>query len=261
MTSITHDFGPVYGAGGLSISPFTVTVMLALGLHAGLLLVQFSTPPRPYEQPNLDITLLQPADNSQPEAPEWQPDLTPLREPTVEQPPEPVTTIAEQPEHVTAVITEQTPEPDTPPEPRVSASALRQASLSAMRELPEVALAPESIRRKYISANTQEMKYLSYMRAWTDKVERVGNLNYPEQARRQGLQGSLVVSVGVLADGSLESIEILRSSGFDTLDQAAVNIVELSAPYAALPEEIVKETDILYITRTWRFTPDQGLIN
>lgn len=267
MTSMTShmpaEIGLTYPAGALLTSPFTVTMLLAVGLHAGLLFVHFKSPPRPYQEPDLDITLLHPADNPQQylSVPEWQPDLTPLRPPPEEPLPEPVTTTAAQPTQVTKLITDEVPEIEQPEDPPVSAALLRQASLSAMRELPEVALAPESVRRKYVSANTQEWKYLSYMRAWTDKVERVGNLNYPEQARREGLRGSLVVSVGVLADGSLESIEILRSSGFDILDQAAINIVELSAPFAALPEEIVQETDILYITRTWRFTPDQGLTN
>ncbi len=261
MNAIASDIAMTIGAEQPATSPLIVTVIIAIGLHTGLLLVQFTSPERPYTEPNLDITLLQQPVNDNQEnttVPQWEPDFTPLRQPQPEL--QPVTTTTEQERQVTTIIEQDVPE-EVPQETDISAAALRQASLSAMRELPEVMLAPDTVRRKYVSANTQEWKYLSYMRAWTDKVERVGNLNYPEQARRQGLHGSLVVSVGVLPNGELESIEILRSSGFDMLDEAAVRIVELSAPFAALPDEITQETDILYITRTWRFTPDQGLIN
>src|SRR5699024_4318441 len=85
-------------------------------------------------------------------------------------------------------------------------------------------------------------------------VERVGNMNYPEQARRQGLAGALVLSVDVLKDGSVNQIRLLKSSGYDVLDEAAIRIVRLSAPFAPLPEEIRREYDVLTITRTWQFS-------
>jgi len=113
---------------------------------------------------------------------------------------------------------------------------------------------PKRPRRKFITANTREHLYASYMSAWVAKVERVGNMNYPEQARRRNLEGSLVLSVDVLADGSIERVQVMRSSGHDLLDEAAVRIVRLAAPYAALPPEIRAETDVLTITRTWQFS-------
>lgn len=113
---------------------------------------------------------------------------------------------------------------------------------------------PERPRRKFISANTREHLYAGYMRSWVAKVERVGNLNYPEQARRQNLAGSLVLSVDVLADGSVAQIRLLRSSGHDVLDEAAIRIVRLSGPFAPLPEEIRQDVDVLTITRTWQFS-------
>ncbi|MCA1779544.1 MAG: energy transducer TonB [Xanthomonadaceae bacterium] len=99
----------------------------------------------------------------------------------------------------------------------------------------------------------------SYMRGWVAKVERIGNMNYPEQARRQNIDGSLVLAVDVLPDGSIERIQLMRSSGYDLLDEAAIRIVRLAAPYSALPEEILAETDILTITRTWQFSARSGL--
>ena len=114
-------------------------------------------------------------------------------------------------------------------------------------------------RRKFISASTREHLYASYMSSWIAKVERIGNMNYPEAARRRNIEGSLVLSVDVLPDGSVGSIRVLRSSGHAVLDEAAVRIVRLSAPFAALPEEITEQVDILTITRTWQFTSSGGL--
>jgi len=85
-------------------------------------------------------------------------------------------------------------------------------------------------------------------------VERIGNLNYPEQARRQHIFGKLQLSVSIRADGSVESIEVSRSSGKPILDAAAMRIVRLAAPFSPLPPSITKDTDILTITRTWSFT-------
>ena len=108
-------------------------------------------------------------------------------------------------------------------------------------------------RRKAISASTQEYKYASYLEAWRRKVEAIGNLNYPEEARRRKLYGNLILQVGVRADGSLEEVRVLRSSGSTLLDEAAVRIVHLAAPFAPFPPDIRRETDFLDITRTWQF--------
>jgi len=108
-------------------------------------------------------------------------------------------------------------------------------------------------RHKYLNARTQEYKYASYMDAWRAKVERVGNLNYPEQAKRRGIAGSLVLDVAIKQDGSLQGVQVLRPSGQKLLDDAAVRIVELAAPYAPLPPDMRTDIDILHITRTWKF--------
>lgn len=114
-------------------------------------------------------------------------------------------------------------------------------------------------RRKFISASTREHIYASYMRAWIAKVERIGNMNYPEAARRRNIEGSLVLSVDILPDGSVEHVRVLRSSGHEVLDEAAVRIVRLSAPFAPLPDEVTDQVDILTITRTWQFSSSSGL--
>ncbi|MEW8626452.1 MAG: energy transducer TonB [Candidatus Thiodiazotropha sp.] len=108
-------------------------------------------------------------------------------------------------------------------------------------------------KRKAISASTKEYKYASYLDAWRRKVERIGNLNYPDQAKRDRLYGDLVLHVAVKADGSVDQIRVLHSSGHKILDDSAIRIVRLAAPFSPFPNEIRKETDILDITRTWQF--------
>ena len=114
-------------------------------------------------------------------------------------------------------------------------------------------------RRKYIGARTKEYKYALYAEAWRQKVETLGNMNYPEEAREKKFSGQLRMTVSLKPDGKIDSIEINQSSGFKILDEAAKKIVELGAPYAAFPEDIRKEVDILSITRTWTFTKDETL--
>jgi protein TonB len=109
-------------------------------------------------------------------------------------------------------------------------------------------------RRKFISANTREYEFAAYMRAWVARVERVGNLNYPEEARARELHGQLVLTVAVRRDGSVESSEIIQPSGHPVLDQAALRIVQLAAPFQPLPET-EERVDVLHITRTWQFLP------
>ena len=108
-------------------------------------------------------------------------------------------------------------------------------------------------RREFISANTREYEFASYMSAWVSKVERVGNMNYPSELRRNKLHGDLVLTVGINQNGTVESINVKRSSGMDEIDEAAIRIVRLAAPYAPLPDNITDNVDVLHITRTWRF--------
>ncbi len=108
-------------------------------------------------------------------------------------------------------------------------------------------------RHKYVNARTQEYRYALYMDAWRAKVERIGNLNYPEEAKRRHLTGSLVLDVALKADGTVASISVLRSSGQKLLDDAAMRIIELASPFAPFTPEMRGETDILHITRTWKF--------
>lgn len=116
-------------------------------------------------------------------------------------------------------------------------------------------------RHKHISAATREYKYANYLDAWKRKVERIGNLNYPDEAKRQKLYGNLVLQVSLKPDGTIAEIQVLKSSGHKLLDDAAIRIVRLAAPYAPFPSEIREETDILDITRTWQFLSNNRLLS
>lgn len=108
-------------------------------------------------------------------------------------------------------------------------------------------------RHKFITASTREHISAAYESAWRMKVERIGNLNYPDEARRANLSGDLLLDVAINADGSLHEVKVVRSSGHRVLDEGAVRIVKMAAPYAPLPESIRKDTDVLHIIRTWQF--------
>ncbi|KXJ55388.1 MAG: energy transducer TonB [Neptuniibacter sp. Phe_28] len=109
------------------------------------------------------------------------------------------------------------------------------------------------------SINAHKYKAASYEAAWQRKIERVGNLNYPGDVRRKKLSGTLVMSVELYADGNLKKIIINRRSGHKIIDDAAINIVKLAAPFAPLPIALQKEVDILVITRTWQFLNEGSL--
>lgn len=118
-------------------------------------------------------------------------------------------------------------------------------------------------KRKFIGARTKEYRFARYVEDWRVKVERIGNLNYPEAARKDRLYGNLQLTVGIMANGKLESIEINRSSGNKILDEAAINIVRLAGQsgFAPFPPDIKRDTDILHITRTWMFTRSDELMS
>lgn len=111
---------------------------------------------------------------------------------------------------------------------------------------------------KYLSANTREYAYAAYMRAWVARVQRIGNLNYPEQARKRNLHGDLILTVVLRRDGSVKTAEVIQSSGHKLLDDAALRIVRLSAPFPPIPHK-AGSYDEFNITRTWQFLPDGNL--
>ena len=106
--------------------------------------------------------------------------------------------------------------------------------------------------KRFLGASTREYRFAQYEEDWRAKIERVGTLNYPAEARGK-LYGTLRLTVTIRPDGTVESIELDRSSGLKILDQAAYRIVQMAGPFAAFPDSIRKDTDLLVITRTWFF--------
>ena len=151
---------------------------------------------------------------------------------------------------------EARPEPDPPESPRGKLKVTRDAEMA--RLAAEIHLRSELYakrpKRKFVSASTKEYAYANYLRAWVDRAERVGNLNYPDEARRKRLSGQLVISVAVRRDGSVENTRIIQSSGIPLLDSTALRIVKLSVPFPPLPRTD-ENVDILHVTRTWQFLP------
>ncbi len=115
-------------------------------------------------------------------------------------------------------------------------------------------------KRKFVSASTREYVYAEYLREWVARAERVGNLNYPDEARRKRLAGQLVISVAVRRDGSIEQTRIIQSSGIPLLDSTALRIVKLAAPFPPLPRTD-ENVDILHVTRTWQFLPGGEVVD
>jgi len=274
--------------------PFMVCLVLALGVHAVVLFgVTFgiSLKPLPRLADTLDVVLVQWRSEDEPDEADYlaqasqkgggetteksrpaEPVSSVL--PSVQDGPDPSQSMAQDPapaldvreivavESDTASAVEHTAveQPDTEPP---DATQLMSQSMNVASLKPEMSRQREwqsqLPRRQFISANTREYEFASYMSAWVSKVERVGNLNYPSELRRKKLHGDLVLTVGINQNGTVESIEVMRSSGMMEIDRAAISIVQMAAPYAPLPDNITQKVDVLHITRTWRFETAFGV--
>ena len=118
----------------------------------------------------------------------------------------------------------------------------------------------ERPKRHFVGARASEYRFAQYVDNWRQKIERIGNLNYPAEARNRKIYGSLQITVAIKANGEVESVEINRRSGHKVLDDAALRIVRLAAPFDPFPPNIRVDTDILHITRTWTFTRAEQVV-
>ena len=273
--------------------PFMVCLVLALGVHAAVLFgVTFgiSLKPLPHVADTLDVVLVQWRSEEPPDEADYLAQATqrgggetieksrpsdPLsgQLPTATDGPDPqqnreqvpaaevevreIVALDSAADALSNTAVEQ-PEPEFP-----SAEQLMRQSMNMASIKPETNERREwqskLPRRQFISANTKEYEFASYMSAWVAKVERVGNLNYPSELRRNKLHGDLVLTVGINQNGTVESIDVMRSSGITEIDNAAISIVQMAAPYAPLPDNIAEKVDVLHITRTWRFESAFGV--
>ena len=274
--------------------PFMVSLVLAIGVHAAVffgITFGISLKPLPRLADTLDVVLVQWRSESEPEQADYLAQVSqqgggetteksrpsePVsgQLPTAQDGPDPTQSIQQDPaaaldvREIVAVKTESEValEPTSVEQPQVKqpdAAQLMRQSMNMASLKPETSREREwqskLPRRQFISANTREYEFASYMSAWVSKVERVGNLNYPSELRRKKLHGDLVLTVGILSNGTVESIQVMRSSGVAEIDRAAIDIVQLAAPYSPLPDNITDRVDILHITRTWRFESAFGV--
>ncbi|SIS43136.1 energy transducer TonB [Neptunomonas antarctica] len=133
------------------------------------------------------------------------------------------------------------------------AKSLEIANLQAQIKMQQEQFSQRPKTRRLTSVSTTVHEDAIYLDNWRKHIERIGNLNYPEEARRQKLYGTLRVLVAILPDGSLKNVEITQSSGSTTLDEAAIRIVKLAAPFQPFSVEMRKTTDVLEIIRSWKF--------
>jgi protein TonB len=149
------------------------------------------------------------------------------------------------------------------PQPQVSGQDLATSALAIARLEAQISRQSDEYnkrpKKEFVGSRAREYRFAQYVEDWRLKVERIGNLNYPDSARGR-LYGSLVLAVSINADGSLETVEVQRSSGHQILDRAAERIVKMASPYAGFPASIKRDTDILVITRTWTFAPGDKLL-
>lgn len=139
--------------------------------------------------------------------------------------------------------------------------SLEIASLEAKLDRQRQTLTKSPRTRRLTATATRQSSDALYMNQWLHKIETIGNLNYPAEAKRQNISGSLRLMVAVRADGTIHELKVMESSGHKVLDDAAKHIVRLAAPFAPFSEEMRKNTDILEIIRTWQFEQTQFSTN
>ena len=163
---------------------------------------------------------------------------------------------------VVAPSKEAEAQPEPSPETPVSGRDLANSALEMMRLEGQISKSTEEYnkrpRKKFIGARTREYSAARYIEDWRMKVERVGTLNYPQAAKGK-LYGTLILTVAIKSDGSVDSIEINRSSGHQVLDDAARRIVGMAGPFAPIPPDLRRDYDQLVITRSWNFTRGNAL--
>ncbi|MGJ0515635.1 MAG: TonB family protein [Methylomicrobium sp.] len=158
------------------------------------------------------------------------------------------------------------PKPDKEPtveqrhHPILTPEALQEQITQLGTEIRDSQLSGEQSKIKFISmVSTHKYLAAQYLKDWENKVEKMGNRNYPEVASKKNFSATLTMDVGINADGSIYSIRINKSSGIPELDEAAKNIVRMSSPFAPLPQDLLKELNVLVITRVWKFSDESGI--
>ncbi|SFR63060.1 protein TonB [Marinobacter daqiaonensis] len=268
------------------------TLFMALALHALILLGVSFAPEEPATSAStMEITLSRFSDEQAPEEADFlaattqqgSGELEEKREQTtteiaevnarqVEQvQPEPPTVTERQPRAEREVVqtsgqsrpqasreeAREEPEQDLPvaEEKSLMERSLEIASLEARLDAQRQAYARRPRVTRVTAVSTLQSSNAWYVQNWITKVTRVGNMNYPQEARSRGIYGDLRLLVSLRKDGTIKELSILESSGHSVLDDAAIRIIRMAAPFAPFPEEMREQTDELEIIRTWSFQP------
>lgn len=160
------------------------------------------------------------------------------------------------------VVAEKHPETthDIEKRPHLTAESLQQQIAQYGTEIKLKQQSADQTKIKFAnSVSAHQYVAAQYVKDWESKVERTGNMNYPAIAAKKNFAGTLTMDVGIKADGSIYSIRISKPSGYPELDEAAKRIVKMSAPFPALPSELLKELNVLVISRKWKFSDEAGM--
>lgn len=243
--------------GLLRLRPIVWALLLALLLHSGLLLIRYNSPEQTDESlQHLYAEATEVLLDDQPlEAEQPQPEQSSAEESVAVSENLPEET-ANQPAPTDEPDSEQDSPPSETLRPRgmsLVARSLEIARLESELAAQQAASAERPRVRRISSSAEMTTEEALYLRQWEEQVERIGNLNYPEEARRQNLGGRLRLLVVINADGSIREAQLMTSSGHRLLDDAAIRILNLASPFAPLPDSIRAKADVLEIIRTWQF--------
>lgn len=156
-------------------------------------------------------------------------------------------------------FTELSKEPDQPDNPN---QLIADITADSAREIAELLAEVDAAEAQYArrprihfidAVSAKSAVEAAYIDSWIKKIERIGNINFPEEAIRRNMSGKLILNVTLDHAGRVVDSQIDVSSGFNILDKAALRIVNLASPYPPLPADIRKKWDQLNITRTWIF--------
>lgn len=282
--AMNNSFSPIQ-------SPLAKTLPIALACHAFVILgISFAPDYEPsvHTPPSLDITIVQTHSEQQPDKVQFlaqanqqasgssdshnrptspiaaiQPELTNGEAPIQSQEsrlqtppklqPQLLTTKGETYNRVNKSPEQPEEDPTKPVEQEASDTTAEIAQLLAEMDEEEARYArrPRILHLDAVAAKSAVEA--AYIDAWVKKIERVGNINFPMEAIHRNLNGNLVLNATLDRAGRVVDVEISVSSGYNILDQAAVRIVKLAAPYPPLPPQISEKWDQLNITRTWLF--------
>ncbi len=290
MTAITPAITPA--------DRLSFTVFLAGALHAAIILgVTFTYLDRSPSTHTMEVTLAQHRSNNQPDKADFLAQFNQQGSGTLEK--KALTTTTTQAEFFDTIIRETTPVEEAPSTPKsveqnkTVITTTQKSNIKAVTQtdpveqkaedsnnpvkktLLERSLEIQSLearldKQRQIYAKRPRIKRLTslstkssadayYLNSWRRKIEKIGNLNYPRQASSNRLFGSLRLMVAIRPDGSLKEVELLETSGHQVLDDAAIHIVRLAAPFAPFPDELRQSTDVLEIIRTWQFRKNSSL--